>query len=104
MLVCTTWKARPLSPDQSARMMATWAKIEAQQAEDPSTERLCWYITSDGTEGMTVARVNDGDAAAAFQLQLSLGLGEFLDLSSKIVLDLESAMPAIEAGMAYANG
>lgn len=25
MLVCTTWKARPLSPDQSARMTAGMA-------------------------------------------------------------------------------
>lgn len=104
MLVCTTWKGRQLSPEQGARMMETWGKLEAKQAEDTSAERLCWYLNADGSGGLTVSKVTDPDAAAALQLETSLALSEFLELDSRIVLDLESAMPAIIAGMAYGNG
>lgn len=103
MLVCTTWKGRPLSPEQSQRMMDTWAKTEAKEAEDSSTERLCWYIAADGSGGMTVVKVADADAAVALMLEVSLALGEFLELESRIVLDLDSAMPAITNAMAYAQ-
>jgi hypothetical protein len=85
-------------------MMGVWAKIEAAQAENPSVERVCWYITTDGTGGFTVDKVNDVEAATAFGLELSLALSEFLDLKSDIVLDLETAMPAIERGMERVNG
>ena len=104
MLVCTTWKARPLSPDQSERMMQTWGKIEASTAESTSVERVCWYIASDGSGGMTVVKAVDPDAASAFELETSLALGEFLELESKVVLDLDAAMPAILKGMEYING
>ena len=104
MLVCSTWKARPLSPEQANRMMETWAKIEAAQAEDASSERVCWYINTDGSGGLTVSKVADADAAAAVELETSLALGEFLELESKIVLDLDSAMPAILKGMERVNG
>jgi len=104
MLVASTWKARPLSPDQANRMMQTWGKIEAKQAEDPSSERLCWYIATDGSSGGTVSKVSDPDAAAAFELETSLALGEFLEIDSKIVLDLDAAMPAILKGMEHING
>lgn len=104
MLVASTWKARPLSPDQANRMMQTWGKIEAKQAEDPSSERLCWYIATDGSSGVTVSKVSDPDAAAAFELETSLALGEFLEIDSKIVLDLDAAMPAILEGMEHING
>lgn len=50
MLVCTTWKARPLSPEAA------------------------------------------------------LALGEFIDLASRPVHDLDSAMPAIMAAMERGNG
>ena len=103
MLVCTTWKARPLSPDQSQRMMETWAKTEAKEAEDSSSERLCWYIASDGSSGVTVSSVSDPDAATALMLETALALGEFLELESKVVLDLDSAMPPITAAMSYAQ-
>lgn len=102
MLVCSTWRARPLSPDQSKRMMEVWAKTEARSAENTSTERLCWYIAADGSSGVTVSRVTDADAAAAEMLEISLALGEFLEIESKVVLDLDSAMPAIDRAMAYA--
>lgn len=101
MLVCTTWKSRPLSPDQTRRMMDTWAKTEAKESEDSSSERLCWYIAADGTSGVTVSRVSDAEAAAALSLEVSLALGEYLEVDSKIVLDLDSAMPAITNAMEY---
>ena len=49
MIVCTTWKSRPLSPDQTKRMMDVWAKTEARTTESTSSERLCWYIAADGS-------------------------------------------------------
>ncbi len=103
MLVCTTWKARPLSPDQAQRMMDTWAKTEAKEAEDTSGERLCWYIAADGSSGVTVSKVTDPDAATALMLETALALGEFIELESKVVLDLDTAMPPITAAMAYAQ-
>jgi len=104
MYVMTTWKGRPLSPEQGSRMMDTWGKLEAKGAEDPSSERICWFITADGSGGMTVSKVLDADAAAQLQLETSLALGEFLELDSRVVLDLDTAMPAILAGVAYGNG
>jgi len=104
MLICTSWKSRPMSPEQANRMMGVWAKVEAAQAENPSIERVCWYITADGTGGFTVERATDVEAATAFGLEVSLALGEFLELKSDIVLDLETAMPAIERGMERVNG
>jgi hypothetical protein len=104
MLVCTSWKARQLSPEQANRMMQVWSKVEAAEAENTSVERVCWYLNSDGSGGFTVNKVTDADAAAAFELEVSLALSEFLELQSNIVLDLETAMPAIEKGMARING
>ncbi len=103
MLVCTTWKSRPLSPDQSRRLMEVWAKTEAREAEQVAAERLCWYITTDGSAGLTVSKVSDAEAAAKLQLEVSIALGEFLELESKIVLDLETAMAPIDAAMSYAS-
>jgi hypothetical protein len=103
MLVCTTWKARSLLPDQAKRMMDVWAKTEAKEAENTSSERLCWYLNSDGSGGVTVSKVTDSDAATQLMLETSLALGEFLELDSRIVLDLDTAMPAILSGMAYAQ-
>lgn len=102
MLVCTTWKARPLSPEQAQRMMEVWGKTEAREAEDASGERLCWYITTDGSGGFTVSKVADADAGAALMLEIALALGEFIELDSRVVLDLDSAMAPITAAMAYA--
>ena len=99
MLMCTTWKARPLSPDQMDRMMAVWGKIEADEAADASSERLCWFITGDGTSGFTVSSYSDPDAASARGLEMALALGEFLELEVRPVLDLDTAMPAILAAM-----
>jgi hypothetical protein len=38
MLICTSWKARPLSPEQANRMMQVWGKVEASTAENPNVE------------------------------------------------------------------
>jgi hypothetical protein len=100
MLLGTTWKARPLSPEQTERMMAVWGKIEADMAANGLGERLCWFITADGGAGVTVTKMLDPDAATAFTLEISLALGEFIELDTRPVLDLESAMPAILNGVA----
>jgi hypothetical protein len=104
MLICTAWKSGHLTPDQTNRMMERWAKIEAAQAENPSVERVCWYMFGDGSGGFTVNKATDVEAATAFGLEVSLALSEFLEVDSKIVLDLDSAMPAILKGMEYING
>jgi len=104
MLIGTTWKQRPLSPEQTNRLMARWGKLEASIAESPSVERVCWYMTADGTAGITVDKVIDANAAAAFNLEVALALGEFLELDSRVVLDLESAMPAILKALEHING
>lgn len=104
MLICTSWKARPLSPDQTNRLMATWGKLEAGLAENTSVERVCWYIFSDGSGGVTVDKAVDVAAATAYTLEVSLALSEFLDVESKVALDLESAMPAILKAVEHING
>jgi len=104
MLSLTTWKARPLTPEQGNRMMDTWGKIEAKQAENPNVERVCWFLAVDGSSGLTVTRALDVEAANAWNLEASLALTEFLEMETKTVLDLDSAMPAILKGMEYGNG
>jgi hypothetical protein len=99
MLVCMTWTARAISPEQSSRMMETWGKLEAAIAENSSVERVSWYINTDGSGGNTVLRALDVEAASAFELETSLALSEFLEISTKVVLDLDTAMPAILKGM-----
>lgn len=101
MLVCTTWKARPLAPEQSRRMMETWGKIEASMAENSGVERMCWFINSDGSGGLTVVKAVDVEAATAFELETSLALQEFLAMESKVVLDLDTAMAPILKAMEY---
>lgn len=103
MLLCTTWKTRPLSPEQTHRMMATWGKLEAEGDADPNTERLCWFMFGDGSGGFTVSRVAD-EAAEASGLESALALGEFLEMETRPVMDLESAMPAIVAAVARIGG
>ncbi len=103
MLVCTTWKSRPLSPDQSRRLMGVWAKTEAREAQQVAAERLCWYITTDGSAAFTGSKVSDAEAAAKLQLEVSIALGEFLELESKIVLGVETGMAPIGAGRSYAS-
>ena len=104
MLMCTSWKSRPLSPEQTDRMMATWGKIEADQAADSSVERVCWFIAADGGGGFTVNRVLDADAANAVSLEFASSSGEFLDLETRPVLDLDEAMPAISKGVERIKG
>jgi hypothetical protein len=104
MLVCTTWKMRPLTPEQTNRMMDVWGKLESEAEAHPEFERLCWYVYTDGSGGFTVAKVRDEAAAHAWGLEQSLALGEFLELDGRLVQDLESAMPAIAAAVERMNG
>jgi hypothetical protein len=85
-------------------MMGVWGKVEAAEAESTSVERVCWFLNTDGSGGFTVNKVADAEAAAALELEISLALSEFLELKSNIVLDLETAMPAIEKGIQRING
>ncbi len=103
MYIRTTWTARPLTVEQTNRMMATWGKLEANLGERVGSERVCWFINADGSGGVTIDKVTDADAAALLGLEQSLALGEFLELDSKIVLDLDTAMPAIIAGVGHIN-
>ena len=103
MIIATTWKSRPISPEQFNRLMTVWGKLEEKIAKDKSSERLCWYLNADGSGGVTVDRVDDETTAAALQLELGLSLGEFIDIDSKIVLDMDSAMPSIIAAQGLAN-
>ena len=104
MLLCTSWKTRPIGPDAVKRMMEIWGKIEADLAENPDVERLCWYLYSDGSGGFAVNRIADNDPALAFGLETALALGEFLEIETRPVHDLESAMPVIAAAMERVNG
>lgn len=99
MIVWTTWKARPLSPEQATRMMDVWSRTEAKVA--PAGERLAWYLAVDGSGGVSIDRFDDPDAAAVHGLEIALALGEFLEIESKVVLDLDAAMPAITAAAEY---
>ena len=103
MYICTTWKTRALTPEQTNRMMATWGRQEAAMGSDTSSERVCWFISVDGTSGVTIIKTKDADAAIAAGLAQSLALGEFLELHSDIVLDLEGAMPSIIKGVEEIN-
>lgn len=103
MLMCTSWKSRPLSADAANRMMAIWGKLEADMAEHPGIERVCWYMYGDGSGGFSVSNVADEDAAHPFGLEIALTLGEFLELETRPVHDLESGMPAILAAMERIN-
>ncbi len=104
MLICTTWKVRPLSPEQLNRMMAVWAQIEQEQDAHPGIERVCWYMYGDGSGGFNIDRVTGDAATETWGLQQMLALGEFLEFDSRQVHDLESVMPALTAAMERING
>jgi hypothetical protein len=104
MLIGTTWKLRPLSSEQFERMMGVWGKFEGDLEARSDSERLCWYVTADGSSGVTVVRVTDPDAAVQFQLEIALALSEFLELDTRPVLDLETAMQSIVAGLERTKG
>ncbi len=95
MYIYSAWKSRPFTTDQSDRLMEIWGKIEADMAANPNLERVCWFMFGDGSGGFQVVKAHDVDAAGAFGLELSLAMAEFLEFDSKIVLDLDAAMPAI---------
>jgi hypothetical protein len=99
MLLGTTWKVRANRADQMDRMMAIWGKIEADMAERPDMRRVAWFATVDGSSGVQVVEADDADQAGAFSFEVAVALGEFLELDTRPVLDLEQAMPAIQRAM-----
>ena len=102
-MMCTSWKARPIGSEAAKRMMEVWGKIEADLAENPAVERLCWYLYSDGSGGFTVERFTDSDAALAFSLESALALGEYFEIDTRPVHDLDSALPSIAAAIERTN-
>ena len=104
MHLITTWKSRPLSPAQVDRLMTVWGKLEERTAADSSGERVCWFQFSDGSGGVTIDKVKDVEAALSLGLEQSLTLGEFLELDTKIGLDLESSLPVIIKAQENAKG
>ncbi len=95
MYQCMTWKQRPLSPERDQRRMEGWGKLEAALAENPNVERVCWFIYSDGSGGINITKARDAEAAIAFELEVSLALAEFVEIESKVGVDLDTAMPTI---------
>ena len=81
--------------DQLANFGREWKFTHRIFVQNPNLERVCWYMFGDGTGGFTVNRVHDVEAANAFGLEIALALGDFLELDSRIVLDLDVAMPSI---------
>jgi hypothetical protein len=100
----TTWRSRPLDPDQFDRLLSVWGKMEERAAADPSSERVCWFQFSDGSGGLTIDRVADVDAALALGLEQALTLGEFVELDTKIGVDLDVALPLIIKAQENARG
>ncbi len=82
---------------------ADLGEARSRGAEDASTERLCWYIFSDGSGGVTVSRFRDVEAATAGELEATLALGEFLEFDLRVVLDLKTATPVMLKAMEHIN-
>jgi len=104
MHLITTWKSRPLSPEQFDRLMTLWGKLEERAASDSSSERIGWFQFSDGSGGVTIDKVKDVEAALALDLEQSLTLGEFIELDTKVGMDLDAALPLILKAQENAKG
>ena len=63
MIVITTWKTRPMSPEQAGRMMNIWGKIGAEL--DSTRELLFQYHYLDGSGGVNAVRLADQPEAMA---------------------------------------
>ena len=104
MHLITTWKSRPLSPAQFDRLMTVWGKLEERAAADSSSERVAWFQFADGSGGVTIDKVKDVEAALAHGLEQSLTLGEFIELDTKVGMDLDAALPLIIKAQENAKG
>jgi hypothetical protein len=100
MLILTTWKSRPLTPEQSKRMMAVWGTQLESHATNPVWNELFWVMSADGSSGASLTEAADPDVAARRSLQICLELGEFVDIETKVVVDQSHAMAPILAAMA----
>ena len=100
MMMLTTWKNRPLSPEQSKRMMTVWGAQLERYTKDPAWKEPFFCMYADGSGGASLADAPDTDTASQRALQLCLELSEFLEIETKVVLTQEQAVPAILASMA----
>lgn len=83
--------------------MDIWGKIEADVAQRPGTNRLCWYAYGDGSGGFFVSEIaNDDDAAFLFEVVGALA--EFVEFEIKPVVGLESTMALAAAVMERTSG
>jgi hypothetical protein len=99
MLTLTTWKTRPLAPEQQKRMMTVWGAQLERHANDPVWKEHFMCVHADGSGGASLTETSDSEAAAQRSLLVCLELGEFLDIETKVVLTQEHAMPAILAAL-----
>ncbi len=104
MLIMTTWKTRPNTPEASKRMMATWGQQLERHTKDPVWKELWFYIHTDGSGGASLAEVPDTEVAGQRAMQLCMELSEFLEIDMKPVLNQEQAMPAVIASQATIVG
>ena len=104
MLIMTTWKTRPNTPDAAKRMMAIWGQQLERNAKDPAWKELWFYLHTDGSGGASLAEVPDTGVAGQRAMQMCMELGEFLEIDMKPVLTQEQAMPAIIAAQATIAG
>ena len=102
MLMLTTWKSRPISPEQLTRMMGVWGQMEADMANAPGDfERLAWYQRADGTGGLTITRASNPEAMTTYFFKYFVLLGEFLEFDSTPLVDMEQVMVATGEVMAF---
>ena len=98
MLICTTWKTRPLNAAQTSQFMERWGKIEADMEASPSIERIGFYMFGDGSGGLAISKVDE--AGLMLSLELGLALGEFVESDMRVIVDMESAAGAIANAVA----
>jgi hypothetical protein len=104
MLYLTTFRPRPMTPEQFQRMLVVWTKIEADVAARTDLERRFLYFDVSGSSGVEVSELSDPDAALPFVYEAHVALSEFIDFETRPVLELEEAMPAVLAAAERAQG
>jgi hypothetical protein len=100
MLILTTWKTHPLSPEKLTRMVPIWGAQVEQHAKNPAWTELFNCTLIDGSGGFTLAEAADQDAANLRGLQIALELREFMEIGMKPVFRIEDALPAVMAAVA----
>ena len=99
MLYCLRFKFRPISDEQLGRMMTINAKVEEDLAASPLVSRVALYMDLDGRSGIDILDVVGTEEAVQFLLEMNATLAEFIEIDTRPVLALESAMPALMRAM-----